>query len=355
MRLGGDFLGAAFYTKQALQASEPGDCFGIMPETFTGKNGAGWKAVEAFGASKKFFEGVVHITPFDGSHKYPVSSLKALLKKNTQRMEVLANKYPNTIWMISLFCEHKHPRSVMEPLYKELKPLAPSCLFVNSILSGGQEVPGMITEIHIESSKTLPKEPSLEYIVSFDGFGGNKKYSGDFPDANIAAILAKYPCARHVRHWNARHNGKYSPTEPNPPAPNSRKIWPDTGYLKQHRATLTPREGKLTWPSNALLKPVADDHGKGDAKDNKLLVILPRGGSSVDVLDSKGTVIAKLSTMGLPPHTGDPKGPRYYSTKYAYQVGNIAIANTGSRQVRIRAGKDVYPLTDVALRSGKFK
>lgn len=353
MRIGGDFLGGAFFEKEALRASKPGDVFGIMPETFKGKRGNGWTTVDAFGKSKKFFEGVVYITPFDGSHKYPINKLKPLIRKNVLKMEALANKYPHQIWMISFFCENNHPRSAMEPLYREMKALAPSCLFVNSILKG-QEVPGMITEIHLESSKTLPREPSLEYVVSFDGFGGNKSHPGDFPDANIESILKKYPRARHVRYWNARCNGKFSPTQENPGLPNNRKHWPDVNYLKGHRETLTPRQGSLTWSGKELLKTFADDHAQG-GKDNKLMVILPRGKGTVEIIDSKGNVIDKLTTMGLPPHTGDPKGPRFYSKRYAVEVAEIAIKNTGSRVVKVRCGRDIYPLTDVMLRSGKFK
>lgn len=351
-KIGGDFLGGAFYIKEAIQASNPGDVCGIMPETF--KNKGGWKAVEEFGKCKKFSEIVVHLTPFDGSHRYPIKQLKPLIKKNVLKMEELAKKYPGTIWMISFFCEHRHKRSNLEPLYREMKPYAPSCVFVNAFISGGEEVPGMISEIHLESSKTLPREPKLEYVVAFDGFGGNKNYPGDFPDANIEKILEKYPRARHVRYWNARCNGKFSPTQSNPGEPNKRKHWPSVEYLKGHRATLLPREGLITWKNNELLKSFADDHGEG-GKDNKLMIILPKGGNSVEILDSKGNVIDRPSTMGLPPHTGDPKGPRYYSRKYAYQIGEIAVKNTGSKLVRVKSRDYLTASTDVTLRSGKFK
>lgn len=353
MRIGGDFLGGAFYTKEAIRASVSGDVFGIMPETFKGKKRNGWLAVEEFGKSGKFFEGVIHLTPFDKTHRYPIKKLKPLIKKNLIKAEALANKYPNQIWMVSFFCEHNHKRRDMEALYREMKPLAPSCLFVNSIYKG-EEVPGMITEIHLESSKNLPREPQLEYVVAFDGFGGNPRYPGDFPDADIESILKRFPRARHVRYWNARLNGKFSPTQKNPPAPNDRKYWPDTPYLMGHRMTLTPRQGSLTWSKDKLLKTFADDHGEG-GKDNKLMIILPRGGNSIDLLDSKGNVIDRLTTMGLPPHTGDPKGPRYYSRKYACEVAAIALRNTGSRLARARSSRELTPLTDVGLRSGKFK
>jgi len=353
--IGGDFLGGAFYEKEAIQASVKGDVCGIMPETFSGKKGNGWLTAEAFAKSGKFSEMVVHMTPFDGSHKYPIEKLKPLLKKNALRLESLAKKY-STVILASPFCENRHDKKTMKDLFAWLSPLCPSCLLVNSSLNAGVSIPGVILEIHLESSRTLPKEPDGEYIISFDGFGGNKKYPGDFPDANIPEILSKYPRRRHARYWNARLNGKFSPTQDNPGAPNNRKHWPDVNYLTGHRITLTPRQGKLTWPNNALLKTFADDHGEGShSKDNKLMFILPRGKDSIEVLDSKGTVIDKPSTRGLPPHTGDPKGPRYYSSKSMAEVANIAVKNTGSRIITVRSQKDTYPQTDVGLRSGKFK
>jgi len=347
MRIGGDFPGAAYYQKAAVQASEPGDCFGIMPETF-GVKGTGWDTVEAFGRCGKFFEGVVHITPFDGTHRYPIKQLLPLIRKNVIRMERIANKYPNTIWMISIFCEHNHPRSRMEPLYRRMKELAPSCLFVNSIWQG-EEVAGMLTEIHLESPNKLPRVPRLEYLVSYDGFGGDGKCN--YTDADHTEILNKYASARHIRYWGARCNGKFKPNQPKPPTPNNRTYWPDVHYLKGHRVMLTGRQGGLTWQGNALLKPFAEDHGEG-GKDNKLMFILPRGGDSIEVIDMAGNVIDRPTTMGLLPH---PDGPRYYSKLYAYQVGEIAVRNTASRLVLVRCGKDVYPLTDVVLRSGKFR
>ncbi len=351
MRIGGDFLGGAFFEKAAIQASEPGDVFGIMPETFKGKRKDGWKTVEKFGASKKFFEGVVHLTPFDGSHAYPIAKNKALLIKNTKRMEALANKYPLQIWIISPFCEHNHPRSVMEPLFNELRRYAPSCQFYNSIWKG-QVVPGVMTEIHIEKSSGLRPEPSGEYVIAFDGFGGNGK--GDFPDADIDKILAHYPRARHARYWNGRCNGKFSPAEKNAPPPNSRKHWPNVQYLKGHRDQLLAREGRTTYPNDKLYKPFADDHGEG-GKDNKAMVIIPNGGeNAADVFDSKGKRIDSMPRL-KPDHSNDPKGRRYYSKKYATEVAAIARKNTGSNLITIKSGKVTLPPTDGRKRSGKFK
>lgn len=359
-KYGSDFLGGAFFVDEAIKGSTKGDVFGIMPETFKGKKKNGWIAVEAFLKSKKFSEGVVHITPFDRSHKYPIESLKPLLKKNALKLEALSKKYPNTQLLLSPFCEHTHSRQNMDQLFRWLRSYT-SLPFVNSIIGAGQTVPGIITEIHIESSKTLPKIPTGEYVVSFDGFGGNPKHPGDFADADIPSILIKYMTARHIRAWDARYNGKYSPLPPKPneppvPEPNKRTFWPSVEYIKGKRATLRQREGNVTYPPSILFKTFADDHGaKPPTKDNKALVIIPNGGENeATVFDSKGNKIDSMKRY-KPDHTNDPKGRRYYSKLYAYQIADKAVKNTGSSLITIKSGSVTLPLTDGYLRSGKFK
>ncbi len=289
---------------------------------------------------------VIHIGPFDNSHAYPIAKLRKFVLEETKKLEALSKKHPKTILMLSPFCEHNPSTKNIKPLLDEMKRLAPSCLIVNSIWKG-QEVPGYITEIHIPTSK-LPRKPKGEYTVAFDGFGGDG--SGDFSDANIQAILDNYSDARHIRAWDFRFNGKFGHNDKTPIA--QRKSWPSVKYIKGKLAAMKRREGDLTWPKTALYKTFADDHGnEGPTKDNRAMCILPRGGQSVEVLDSNGNVIDKMQRFGDP----HPMGPRFYSTKYAFELGDIAQANTGRRLISIRSGKDVYPLTDADLRSGIFK
>lgn len=336
MKLGADYLGGKHYKKEILKTHPQNWAAGIFLRTFGNATGF----IEKMCESKKFSEIVIHLAPFDRTHKYDFKNYVSQVKKDAATMEQISKRFPSTVLMLSPFCEHNHPKVKMEPLFKELKQIAPSCLMLNSIWKG-EEVPGIITEIHLENSN-FKKRPSGEYTVSFDGFGGDGK--GDSPDCNIMDILNHYSTARHIRIWNFRYNGKYGHKDPS--GISDRKYWPSEEYLRGHNAMMKNREGSITYPGNALYKPFADDHGVG-GKDNKALVITKKSVSSLKVFDSNGKVIDVMQRF-MPDHAD---GPRYYSSKYAYQLGDLAQKNTGSRLIKI----DDLPLTDADLRSNKFR
>lgn len=342
MRLGNDFLGINKYYDTAIRGHRRGDVAGMFLRTF----GDARKTLEKMVRSKQFSQIVVHLAPFDRSHSYPIDSLRKQILADTRFCQGLAERSDTQI-MISPFCEHNHSASEMRPLFNDMRAIAPKCVLVNTIWKG-EEVDGTITEIHLENSKRLPKKPRNQYTVSFDGFGGDG--SGDMPDADVDAILAKYSDAIHVRAWNFRYNGKSSHKDQTDLG--KRTCWPSVKYIRANRAILDPREGAATWGSGALYKPLADDHGENEpTKDNKALAILPKVNKpSVRVFDSKGKQIDVMRRF-MPDHTGDPKGPRYYSTKYAFEVAELARANTGSNLIRVEDS----PLTDGRKRSGRFR
>lgn len=342
---GGDYLGAVNFEGAMMKAHPKGWCAGIFLTTFKNKKGKdAHKTVERMAKSGIFSEIVVHLAPFDYDHKYPINKHERQLIFHARWLEGIP-KAAGTKILISPFCEHAHPARVMKPLFQKLRAVAPSCPMVNSIY-GGEVVEGVITEIHIPNSKQLPRKPKGEYIVAADGFGGNGE--GDWPDSDTTRILNFYADARQFRWWNFRCNGKFGNKDDTPL--NKRKFWPDEDYLRGHHATMRPREGSVTWPNTKLYKPFADDHGAG-GKDNKAMCIMQGFGKGVKVFDTDGNVIDVMTDRNLPPHTGKPKGKRYYSGRYAYQLGDIAQKRTGSRLIRIEDS----PLTDADLRSGLFK
>jgi hypothetical protein len=290
----------------------------------------------------------IQIAPFDNSHNYDPKKYLPQVYKEAGRVWQLAVKYPRTTFFISPFCEHNHPRRVMDPIFRELARIAPGVQLVNSIWRG-EETPLAITEIHLEDAKSLRKPKQWPYIVSLDGFGG--KGTGDATDADLDAIVSFYNDAAAILIWNFRFNGKFGHKDKT--ALSARKHWATYDDARGHVLILMPREGSPNWPSNALLKPFADDHGQG-GKDNKLMAILPEKLPSVDALDIRNNLITKMPRM-LPDHSSDPKGARYYAPSYAYQIAEKAHKKTGSYLIRIRAGKKLYPLTDGRKRSGKFK
>lgn len=339
--MGGDYLAGRCYQAAMIKAHKRGDCAGIFLRTF----GDARKTVRKMAASLKFSEIVVQLAPFDNSHKYPISKLRKQLMKDAAWLEETAKKFSHTIFLLCPFTEHNHPRSVMQPLFMDLQQIAPSCIMVNSIWKG-QTVPGVITELHIEDSKHLPIKPSGEYIISFDGCGG--KGQGNFPDLDIPSIIEKYHDARQIRAWNFEYNGKYGWKDPS--SIENRENFPSVDYIKAVQSNLRMREGSVTWDNKALYKCMADDHDGPQPKDNRALAILPIQLPEVKVFDKAGNVIDVMKRFPGD-HEGKPKGARYYSNKYAFQIADKAVANTGSSLIRIHQ----QPLTCGYLRSGLFR
>ena len=292
----------------------------------------------------------VHLAPFDNTHKYPIASLMPKLKVWAAEVEQISKANPSTVILMSPYCEHNHTAKEMIPVFEELKRIAPSCLMLNSIWKG-QRVSGITTEIHLENSKSLPAKPGGDYTISFDGFGGDG--SGNYPDTNVQAILLKYADARHIRCWNFRFNGKFGDEDKTPIS--DRNCWPSREYIVQMLSMMRAREGSVTF-KDQLYKAVAEDHPpeKASWKDNKALVIFKGATDSAQVLDTNGNVIDTMRRV-TPDFVGTPKGKRYYSKLYAYQIAEKARAKTGSSLVRFKSGMVVTPFTDACLRSGLFR
>lgn len=345
MKYGGDYLGGVKFEKQMLAAHPTGGVGGIFYTTF----GLAKNTLRRMCESKKFSEIVVHVVPFDKTHRYPIAKLMPKLKVWAAEIEIISKASPETVILLSPFCEHNHTAAEMIPVFNQLRQIAPSCLLLNSILKG-QRVPGITTEIHLQNSKSLPAKPAGDYTISYDGYGGDG--TGDYPDSNIQAVLVKYADARHIRCWNFRFNGKFGHTDETTIA--QRTVWPSVEYIKGHLATMRTREGQITFPKDQLYKSFADDHGRGDWKDNRALIIFKGEKETAEVLDTNGNVIDTMRRV-MPDHTGEPKGRRYYSKLYAYQIAAKAQAKTGSSLVRFRSGKVVTRFTDAFLRSGNFR
>lgn len=332
---GADYLAGCKYKKVMIENHPPGWASGIFLRTF----GDARKTVEAMCNSGRFSQIVVHLAPFRSDHNYP--------KKLTPQMKQDA-KWMNTLTggrlMCSPFCESK---GMSQAVYEELNEiLVGSVDIVNSILPGAKEKEGTVTEVHIPRSNKLPKKPKQPYTVSFDGFGGDG--SGNFTDTNIEAILDKYSDAIHIRWWDFALNLKVRWDDKTPIAQRTHK--PDKHYILNRHHMMKDREGAVSWPKTALLKPSADYHFNGTSKDGKFMVIIPVDKPEVKVKDTKGNVIDTLKRF-KPDFEGPPKGARYYSSKLAYQIAAQAEANTGSALVKV----DNMPLTDGNLRSGLFR
>lgn len=345
MIYGADYLGGIKFKDAAVRAHPQGWAAGTFLHTF----GNAIPLIESLCATGKVKDFVIHLAKFDYAHAYPIDRLMPGILYDARQLNAVANKYPNVDFLLSPFCEHNHDAKKMTEVFTQLRRVAPNCNFVNSIWKG-QIVPGVITEVHV--GETLPRAPRGEYTVSFDG-------CPNMTLVDMNKVLKNFATARHIRWWDFRMNGIY-PDEAEDKNNGQRipiekrSTWPDEHYLRGHNAIMGPREGTVTWPENALWKSFAEDTGTKDGKANKAMCIIPSNASSCDVLDRNGTVIDRMRRLGSF-NSGKLKGSRYYSTKYAYQLGDQAARNTGSRLIQVRAAKLLLPLTDADIRSGQFR
>lgn len=229
MIIGCDYLAGSCYEELMLQMHPFGKCAGIFLRTFKDKKrkrNDSKKTVAAMCECGIFSEIVIHLSPFSGSHNYPISALKNQVLADCRWAEQLQKRYPKTQLLLSPFCENHNPAKEMAPLFKSMKQLAPSCLMVNSILEGGEEVKDVITEIHLEDTRPRRK-PRGEYIVSFDGFGS--RGMPDFFTANLRGIISSFSDARQIRGWNFRANGLADYKDHTPL--DDRTHWPDAAYI----------------------------------------------------------------------------------------------------------------------------
>lgn len=176
-----DLLGIKY--QQAILASHPtGKAVGVFHRTVDNA----LPLVKAVAAARRTPLIRDHLAPFDRSHQYPIAALLPQMLADAKSLEVIQKMNPSICIVISPFCEHKHKARDMIPVFEHLRSVAPSCKFVNSVLRGGERVPGIPQEYHIENMSSIPSIQSGD-AISFDGFGG--KGEGDFSDCDIQSIL----------------------------------------------------------------------------------------------------------------------------------------------------------------------
>jgi len=357
IKVGADPLAAVLYEDAVIESLRKGDVSGIFLNTFyktrNGKKVYAKKTLQRILATNLLDEIVVHLAPFDNSHRYPIKQLRKEILADSAWLEAEQAK-TRTLIIISPFCENNHKAKDMKPLFDDIARVAPRCDYINSIWKG-EEVQGVDTEIHIPDARNLPRIPKNRFTISFDGFGGDG--SQDFPDAKLIEILKPYILSgrlRHVRGWHFRCNGKKDHLDSTPIG--LRRYLPNANYILclvyTIEAAINPQAG--IWPANKLLKTMSDDHGNdlNKSKDCRIMCILPdHTQSMIEVFDSAGNKIDTWRDLNLPPHTNTPKGKRLYSALYLNELANKAFKNTGSYLIRV--GNN--PSVDGRLRNGYFK
>lgn len=317
-----DTLGAVKYEK-ALKAIPNsvgiscfaktfGDCFPVMKRQLD--------------AGRKFAR--INLLWSD-THTYGDKDLP-FIKSESKRYNILCTNFPDRKIELAPFTEHnvKNP----DKFLSVVKANAPNCSYpVNSYWNGSAtKNPAYKNEVHGKHKNPPPPSP---FNFSDDG---TNTVDTNFTETKKTRSGADLLCA-----WHPSLNGKYSmkDTTPRP----QRTGWADADMLKSLVYLFTDK-GETQIPKKWIVKSHAENHGQGDLKGDKLLIISPLkklnkklNGYLPIVLKRDGQKVCTLNYYG--PYDGIPGTYRYYAPMMGYKCGaNLSVYHSGKKYGTINGG-----------------
>ncbi len=274
----------------------------------------------------------------------PLRTLRAALP----RWEQFQKDYPHVRVYLSPSCEYqfatgqsKVTKTDVQYRVDLIRKLAPSCAVVLNPLGDAAVVPRCIIERHMDSGKT-----GVGNIISTDGDNAF--------DCDFAKLVTDNPQAGAIMVWGMRYNLAQQGTEA---MPDKRTAGPSFEYIKGLQALFSPCvRGKLRKPQ--LYKTFAEDKdGNNDKRANRPLFIIKEKVKFIQILDSNDKVLGKFPYYD----TYLDQGHRYYSGSpggmglYAWQIAELAVKNTGSDIIKIKAGNTVYVVGSGCFRTPYYQ
>lgn len=297
MRWGLDLLGAAKYPKVAAREFPSGFYLGIFLNTF----GPAWSAIRRILDTGRC-AGVRGHAIWEDNHTYRPERHDRIIMAELERANRLKRDYPTIDVQFSPFCEHNIKGVQLTRLFQNLMDNSDLTL-VNSFWKGDR-VSGVINEVH-------GKHPSLSgmYNFSFDGTA--------CVDSDVTAFKEKHKGAETFYLWDFRFNGKWDEKDTTPRP--KRTGWPDRKHIRSIVA-LTKDRGEIKFPKNWIYKSHAENHGPGDVKGEKPVMISPIKTRAIELRRGEN-LIATLPYYG----TFAGGGYRYYARKWGYEIATDVL------------------------------
>lgn len=323
-----DYLGGAKYAKVIL-ANHP-SIFGAGIFARVDGFGDGIPVAEAL--AKKGVPRIRIHCMWKDNHDFKRTDFPAIVKE-AKRVEVLARKYPAVEFRVSGACEHKLDRVTAQDLASVCKKAAPSCIYVNTPMTGGAILVGEVNEIHgkINAPKDIPR---MDF--SFDGTSA--------VDSDVTTYKKNYRNAETFYFWIPQLNGRRTTTDTTPRP--SRKAYPTKEVLRMVYA-LAEDEGATSLPSKYLYKSASEQTNHDTAADtrgNRPVIIIPQKADFVDFVTPSGKVVARAKYFGT-----FKNQYRYYCPMFGYQITKL------SQLCHLRVGNKVLGLVNPSFRAGRFK
>jgi hypothetical protein len=240
--------------------------------------------------------------------------------------------FPGVKWYFSGACENKLPRHDASDLGIEvLKVLPPGVTYVNSYIKGGAPIDFGINEQHgHEANPTRQGD-----FFSFDGT--------PCVDSNIQAYKDRHQKAAVFFFWDARFNLRWEDKDATPRAKRTEKGRRPDAKLLRSIIALASDPGTTYLPRGWIYKSHAENHGKGDPREEKGLVISPIKADRIELRSFSGVLLAALPYYGA--YSGG--GYRYYSSRWGYEISKTAC--------EVWAGGKRYGVINPAFRAGTFR
>jgi hypothetical protein len=333
MIYGLDLLGVARYGKVAAANWPNGFALGAFSNTF----GDALPAVRQIIETGRCPRVRLHLD-WQDSHRY--ESRFDEIRREAQRVAKFIARYKLIDWRISGACEHLLGRGQAEVLRDIVLNEIPGVIYVNTPMTGGARLPVGDQCIN-ESHGHLIKSSRLDF--SFDGQNAF--------DANVEVIKSKFAHCETFYLWSPRCNLKYGMNDTTPRS--SRNAVPDKNVLKA-MIYLTQEKGITKLPTRWISKSNAENHGPGDVKGDKLVIISPVKGAAIRLVAKNGKLVDTLPFYG----SYDGSGPgmwRYYSRYWGFQLSEKAMRLSGSPLVSVMVGDRKYGVINPAFRHGSYR
>jgi len=273
------------------------------------------------------------------------SNLTKLVCAQGQQVLAWKAKYKDAEFLYSPLLEQNLSRGSAEILLKNTAACVPGIRIVDNPVTGYAKIPGFLKECH-ESANGAPTAADCD-IISFDG--------KDVRNADIVGWMAKHANKVAAYVWGTFDNGRLINEGKVVPAPMSRVNFPTRDMQFWAARILIPVQPKpalspaaAAWckapgdmDSSHLYKNFSDDHGTGDGRANKPMMIVPQQyKSGIQIFDKNNVQVGSFGYYGA----YDKGGYRYYtaigSGDSSYTLGQKLEAKSGSEWALVKLPND---------------
>lgn len=330
MRFGIDYLAGAAFPDVVLHAHPTGWAGGFFANTF----GNVFPLVRKLLRSGKCPEIRIHgVWADDTNHTYRPQEHWPMIRQAFRRCKALKRKWPDVVVQFSPLCEHTMNLETVTRIHGALEQMGlGGVVLVNSVWTGAL-IKGGLNEVH---GYTLPNgqikaPPPGRYNWSADG--------EDCFGMDMDGAKANFSRAETFYFWfpgcNLKRKLKEDPFIPIP----QRTYKPQVKHIKALAYLANPR-GDTHMDKGWLLKPLADDHGPGDPKSNKVVVIGP--------IQCSTLTLGNYTLRYFGPY--EDGGHRYYSNQWGYEM-----AEDLGRPHKLMAGGKEIGVVNPAFRCGVYR